>query len=216
MLAPTPSSHLSPASPRSMGSARSRSASIFVNKHLNNAGLTHLVEFHEKNENRKKMAVIFGAFAALLAVCVAQEFFFLATAIDSRQRAHLLRDTLAGYGQWEPLARAFTNERACSWLYMASNRSTELWVHVKAAYFRTDEALEKSSVTTNFLQEIGHVRGHLNGSAIEWYSRVMQAWTANLMDGLDGTWRQGSVLINLGIYKSLLLAYDASGRHTIG
>ena len=126
MLAPTPSSLLSPASPRSMGSARSRSASIFVNKHLDNAGLTHLIEFHEKNENRKKMAVIFGAFAALLAVCVAQEFFFLATAINSRQRAQLLRDTLAGYGQWEPLARAFTNERACSWLYMASDR----WVIV--------------------------------------------------------------------------------------
>ena len=90
-------------------------------------------------------------------------------------------------------------------------RSTALWVHLKAARVQTDEALEKSEVTTDFRQEISDVRGSLNNSATEWYSRVLREWTAELMDGLGGWWRKGSVEVNLEIYKSLLLANDASG-----
>ena len=126
--APSPSSLVPPASPRSFGSGRtrSRSASIFVNTHLDSAGLTHLIEFREKKDNRKEMATIFGAFAGLIALCVAQGFFFLVTAVETRRSAEQLRHRFVDYRRQEPLAQAVANERTFTWLYLEGDR----WVNL--------------------------------------------------------------------------------------
>ena len=73
------------------------------------------------------MATIFGAFGALLVLCVAHEFFFLVTAVEARSSAEQLRHRLVEYGRQESLAQAVANERTYTWLYLEGDRWVNLW-----------------------------------------------------------------------------------------
>ena len=121
MLVPTPSlePELLP-SPNKVN--RSRSASTFVNSHFDKAGLTHLIEFRPKNNSRKRVVSMCGAFVALLSVCLAHELFLLVSAIHTRHEAAVLRQKLSVYKRQAPLYSAIVNERTFTWLYVAGNR----------------------------------------------------------------------------------------------
>ena len=91
--------------------------------------------------------------------------------------------------------------------------STAIAARTREVYSKTNKAIENVSMSTDFKVELMRTRSHSDSRSVEWYSRVMRELTANVTDGVRGTWRHGSAMMNFDLYRSLLLAYDASGAY---